>query len=119
MLEEAEDKWRKYVEISGDVEELMMTVTDASTLSEETEGHKRLHYGKLRDMRSLLSKNKPAPVEEKPVIDQGEVLAAAGQHDQVQAAAGQGDQVLAAASQGDQVYEGVDQCRGISQMVSH
>ena len=34
MLEEAEDKLRKYVEISGDADELM-TVTEAGTLSEE------------------------------------------------------------------------------------
>ena len=72
MLEEAEDKLRKYVEISGDAEELM-TVTEAGTLGEETEGHKKVHYGKLRELRSLLSKNKPAPVEEKPVIVQGQV----------------------------------------------
>ena len=71
MLEEAEDKLRKYVEISGDAEELM-TVTEAGTLGEETEGNKKVHYGKLREFRSLLSKNKPVPVEEKPVIVQGQ-----------------------------------------------
>ena len=76
MLEEAEDKVRKYVEISGDAEELM-TVTEAGTLGEETEGHRKVHYKKLRELRSLLSKNRPAPVEEKPVIEQGQTVTTA------------------------------------------
>ena len=45
MLEEAEDKMKIYLEMSGEAED-GMSATDAEALNRETEGHRKTHYTK-------------------------------------------------------------------------
>ena len=55
--------------MSGEAED-GMSATDAEALNRETEGHRKTHYTKLRELRSKLSNRKPVK-EEKPVIVAG------------------------------------------------
>ena len=57
MLRGVEDKLRKYLGISQDVEE-MLDLTAAETFNDETEGHKKTHHTKILELKSQLSKRR-------------------------------------------------------------